>query len=101
VITEQKKKGLHKLGTKYGLLKGWFSSECLKKSTTQFLTTDQVDKNVEFSVREIIKKISGGQGFLSCSCKANNPCQSSRCACFKNNMQCNSRCHNQSSCKNK
>ncbi|CAI6359453.1 unnamed protein product [Macrosiphum euphorbiae] len=32
---------------------------------------------------------------------AKNPCQSSRCACFKNNMQCNSRCHNQSSCKNK
>jgi hypothetical protein len=35
-------------------------SECLKKSTTQFLTTDQVDKNVEFSVREMIKTISGG-----------------------------------------
>ncbi|KAL4120448.1 hypothetical protein QTP88_013139 [Uroleucon formosanum] len=54
-----------------------FSSECLKKSTTQFLTTDQVDKNVEFSVREMIKKNSGGQGFLSCSCKGKNPYQSS------------------------
>jgi len=48
----------------------------LKKSTTQFLTTEQVDKNVAFSVREMIKKISGGQGILSCSCKAKNPCQS-------------------------
>ncbi|KAL4113234.1 hypothetical protein QTP88_016893 [Uroleucon formosanum] len=56
----------------------WFSSECLKKSITQFLTTDQVDKNVEFSVREMIKKFSGGQGVLSCSCKAKNLCQSSR-----------------------
>jgi len=67
---ETKKKGSLKLGTKYGLLKGLFSSECLKNSTTQFFTTYQVDKNVEFSVREMIKKISGGQGFLSYSCKA-------------------------------
>jgi hypothetical protein len=50
-------------------------------------------KNVEFSVREMIKKMSGGQGFLSCSCKAKTPCQSSRCACFKNNMLCNSLYH--------
>jgi hypothetical protein len=78
VITEQKKKGLHKMGTKYGLIKGWFSSECLKKSTTQFLNTNQVDKNVDFSVGEIIKKISGVQRFLPCSCKAKTSCQSSR-----------------------
>jgi len=52
---------LNKLGTKYGLLKGWFSSECLKKSTTQFLTI--VDKNVEFLMREMTKKISGGKDF--------------------------------------
>lgn len=41
---------------------------------TQFITTDQVDKNVKFSMREMIRHISGGQGFLSCSCKANNLC---------------------------
>jgi hypothetical protein len=52
----QKKKGLNKMRTKYGLIKEWFNIECLKKSTTQFLTTDQVDKNVEFSVREMIKE---------------------------------------------
>jgi len=48
VITEHKKKRLNKLGTIYGLLKGWFISKCLKKSTTQFFSIDQVDKNVEF-----------------------------------------------------
>jgi hypothetical protein len=80
------------MGTKYGLIKGWFSCECFKKLTTQFLTTNQVDKSFEFSVQELIKKISGGQGFLSCTCKAKTPCQSSRCTFFKNNI-CYSRCH--------
>jgi len=35
----------------------------LKKLTTQFFTTDQVDKNVEFSVREMIKKFQEGKDF--------------------------------------
>jgi len=74
--TKPKRITFIKLGTKYGLFKGWFSSDCLKKSTTKFGTTDQVDKNVEFSVREMIKK-NFRQGFLSCSCKAKTPCQSS------------------------
>jgi hypothetical protein len=36
------------MGKKYGLIKGWFNIECLKKSTTQFLTTGQVDKKLNF-----------------------------------------------------
>jgi len=55
VITEQKQKELHELGTKFVLLKGWFSGKCLKKSTTQFVTTDKIDNNIEFLVREMIK----------------------------------------------
>jgi len=55
VITEQKQKELHEIGIKFVLLKGWFSGECLKKSTTQFVTTDQVDNNIKFLVREMIK----------------------------------------------
>jgi hypothetical protein len=44
---EQKKKGLHILGTKYGLFNGWFSSEYLKKINN----SNPHYKNVEFSVR--------------------------------------------------
>lgn len=61
LITVQNHKELHKLETKYGLLKKWFSSECLKKLTTRFINIDLVDKNIEYSVHEMIKTISGGQ----------------------------------------
>lgn len=44
---------------------------------------------------------TGGQGFLFYLTKAKIPCQSIRCACFKNNIVYNSWCHNQLSCKNK
>ena len=45
------------------------------------------------SLREAVRKISltGGQGFLRCSCKGG--CLTRRCACRKANMKCNSRCH--------
>jgi len=54
-----------------------------EKSTTQYPTTDQINKNVEFSMQEMIKKISGVQGFFLCSCKTKFPCESRKYTCFK------------------
>ena len=45
------------------------------------------------------QSLSGGQGFLKCSCKSK--CSSNRCKCKKNGKLCNSRCHNSGSCDNK
>jgi len=50
-------------------LKGWFSSECLKKISekTQFFRTDQFDKNGRLSVHEVVEKKFRKQAFLFCS----------------------------------
>jgi hypothetical protein len=39
--------------------------------------------------------------FHLCSCNGPKRCRSKRCACFKNNVLCNSRCHNSVNCLNK
>ena len=53
-------------------------------------------------MRQAVRKVSptGGQGRLKCSCKIAT-CQTNRCACFKANKKCNSRCHPANSrCRN-
>jgi hypothetical protein len=71
----------------------------MQRTTTYFISVDQVDKQNELTLRETVKIISGGQGFLSCICKST--CQTKRCACFKSSIKCISRCHNSLNCLNK
>ena len=54
-------------------------------------------------IRQASKKESqhGGQGFVKYNCNGPKRCRSKRCACFKNNVLCNSRCHNSVNCLNK
>jgi len=99
-LVVEKKNKLYKLGTKHGMIKGWYGGDCLKKCET-FLTSDEIVLDKELTVRETVTVITGGQGFSSCSCKSKSPCQTSRCACFKKKILCNSRCHNSQPCKNK
>ena len=59
---------------------------------------------VILTLREAAAKqsLTGGQGFKKCKCKpAKNQCRTKRCVCFKENLLCNSRCHNSLSCCNK
>ena len=55
----------------------------------------------EMTLREIVRdqSICGGQGFKKCSCLRGN-CRTSRCACFKSDLLCNSACHSRRSCEN-
>ncbi|KAL4136182.1 hypothetical protein QTP88_007746 [Uroleucon formosanum] len=80
-LVVEKKNKLYKLGTKHGMIKGWYG-DCLKKCET-FLTSDEIVLDKEQTVRETVTVITGGQGFSSCSCKSKSPCQTSRCTCFK------------------
>ena len=98
-LVVDKKNKLYKLGTKYGMIKGWYGGDCLKKCET-FLTSDQVLLDKKLTVRECVTVTSGGQGFSSCLCKSKISCQISRCACFMKKMLSNSRCHNSQPCKN-
>ena len=65
------------------------------------MTVSEVPLEKEISLRAAAKaeSISGGQGFSRCQCTGN--CKTKRCKCFKSNVKCNSKCHNQRSCTNK
>jgi len=87
---------LYKFRTKYDVLKGWFNSNCLNKSTIElFIIFEQVNKNKLFSIREMVNEISGegSRDYQHVHKKHKIPRRSNRCACFKNKVLCNSRYH--------
>ncbi|XP_008178550.1 KRAB-A domain-containing protein 2-like [Acyrthosiphon pisum] len=98
VIIEEKNE-MYKIGTTHGLIKGWFNSRSMQHATANFILAEQVDKQKELTLCETVQVVSGGQGFLSCSCKS--ACQTKRYVCFKGGLKCNSRRHNSFSCSNK
>ncbi|KAL4144043.1 hypothetical protein QTP88_006277 [Uroleucon formosanum] len=66
IVTEQKNE-LNRLGTKHGLIKGWFNSSTLQPATSNFSNMAEVNKAKELSLREIVASKTGGQGFHSCN----------------------------------
>lgn len=103
VITEFTN-GVYQIGTKNGYLKGWFPRTDIKKVESHILSITDVPTGEFITLREAasLQSICGGQGFKKCSCKISQlQCRTKRCACFKANILCNSRCHLSSSCCNK
>jgi hypothetical protein len=95
-------------GDIYDMLTAWMrDNESNKWSVgikfVQLQKNSALNKGIEttISVREAAsnQSLSGGQGFLKCSCKSK--CSSNRCKCKKNVKLCNSLCHNSGSCDNK
>jgi len=90
--------GLYLLGTKEGLLERLYARN-------EFTTADNFIKAYDvpsssLSLRSASIITSGSkQGFVSCHCK--RYCIDKKCKCHLKNMKCNSRCHSNSSCKNK
>ncbi|KAE9526636.1 hypothetical protein AGLY_013284 [Aphis glycines] len=74
----------------------------LLKFSTMYNITEFLDEvpDTMFPLREIAKRHSqfGGQGYQKCFCKTSF--KTNRCACHKNNVQCSSRCHEQTTCNN-
>ena len=102
IVLEQHPNGhLWKLGCESGVLDQWYSRNQFQPTTTKFMTVSEVPLEKEISLRAAAKaeSISGGQGFSRCQCTGN--CKTKRCKCFKSNVKCNSKCHNQRSCTNK
>ena len=93
----------YKLGTRSGILDGFFHRNQFQVTLNNFLSSDDVPKDVKLSVRTAaIKESSGkGQGYLRCSCTGK--CLTKQCKCVKENARCNSRCHGGSlrTCKNR
>jgi hypothetical protein len=86
------------VGTRFGQLKGTFGANEMSICKQDLMLQEEINCATNISVRETAsnQSLSGGQGFLKCSCKSK--CSSNRCKCKKNGKLCNSRCHNSESC---
>jgi hypothetical protein len=86
------------VGTRFGQLKGPFGANEMSICKQDLMLQEEINCATNISVRETAsnQSLSGGQGFLKCSCKSK--CSSNRCKCKKNGKLCNSRCHNSESC---
>ena len=98
------KNGAYQIGTKDGIIKGWFQRPDLIKSGNSNTKIDDVLRDKSLCLRDVGKKqsITGGQGVKKCNCKAaKKRCQTAKCNCFKGNVKCGSRCHSNLDCLNK
>ena len=92
VVVSLQDGGLYKLGTQHGLLNQLYSRNEFSPCVEKFMTVGEVAQGKNISLREVagLEAIGTGQGFAKCSCTTT--CSSHRRKCFKNSVNCNSRC---------
>ena len=95
--------GQYTIGCPSGILNGKYSRHQIDLCPQRLLSESDINSDSSVSLCQTNKKESqhGGQGFVKCNCNGPKTCRSKRCACFKNNVLCNSRCHNSVNCLNK
>jgi hypothetical protein len=99
VVVDVKSSGLYLLGTKEGLLERLYADNEFTVADNNFVEVHDVPSRSLF-LRSASMITSGSkQGFVSCHCK--RYCIDKKCKCLSKNMKCNSKCHSDSSCKNK
>ena len=71
-----------KIGTKAGIIKNWLGRNSFESVKYKGLKKEQVPSE-SLSLREIVKKLSvgNGQGYVRCFCKG--LCQNKKFKCFK------------------
>lgn len=96
----QEKDGKYLIATKDGTLNTWLERNSLSATKCCSLKTEDIQKENEFSLRELVRlgSVGTGQGYRRCTCRTN--CTSKKCTCKKNGMMCNSACHPNISCHN-
>ncbi|XP_024879377.1 SCAN domain-containing protein 3-like [Temnothorax curvispinosus] len=91
--------GLYKLGTKNGELERLYSRNEFTFADSNFIKLSEVLSTL-LNLRQASVLASGSkQGFVMCNCK--RYCISKKCNCRSKEVLCNSKCHNNSECKNK
>ena len=99
VVVDVNSSGLFLLGTKGGLLERLYARNEFTTADNNFMKAHDVPSS-SLSLRSASTIISGSkQGFVSCHCK--RYCVDKKCKRHAKNMKCNSKCHSNSSCKNK
>ena len=98
-IVDVNSSGLYLLGTKEGLLERLYARNEITTADNNFMEVHDVPSS-SLSLRSASMITSGSkQGFVRCHCK--RYCIDKKCRCRSKNMKCNSKCHSNSSCKNK
>ena len=100
IVMDEEENGFS-LACRAGWIKERFTRGEFTKCKEKFITNEDVPKQL-LSFRTAIGKssITGRQqGYFHCNCKKG--CSSGKCKCRKEDLKCNSRCHNSDSCKNK
>ncbi|GBO23378.1 hypothetical protein AVEN_103750-1, partial [Araneus ventricosus] len=99
VVLSKTEDGFYKFGTKTGILKQLYAKCEFSVCEEIFLMKEDVPA-VEVSLRltAVKQSLGTGQGFRECYCKSK--CPTNRCACRKNQLICNSKCHQSLDCTN-
>jgi len=98
VIVDVNSSGLYLLGTKEGLLERLYARNEFTTADNFIEAHDVPSSSLSLQSASMITSGSK-QGFVSCHCK--RYCIHKKCKCRSKNMKCNSKCHSNSSCKNK
>lgn len=101
VVIDVQDSEFYQLGTKIGVLKQLYTQNQFTSCSEDFIKIEEVVKDKEVSLREVVGKLSltGGQGFKKCNCV--KKCSSKKCTCKSSGLLCNSKCHNSTPCCNK
>ena len=99
VVVDVNSSGLYLLGTKEGLLERLYARNEFTTTDNNFNEAHDVPSS-SLTLRSASMITYGSkQGFVSCHCK--RYCIDKKCRCPSKNLKCNSKCHSNSSCKNK
>lgn len=99
VVLNVNESSLYKLGTKDGALERLYSRNEFIFADSNFINLSDVP-SCSINLRKASALSSGSrQGFVKCNCK--RYCNTKRCNCKANKVLCNSKCHDNSACKNK
>nr|CAH7765217.1 unnamed protein product [Callosobruchus chinensis] len=101
VVLEAAEYGFYRWGTKEGVISKYYSRSEFCTCPANILKIEEVIQDTEIPLRSVAtaQSTGHGQGFKKCNCESK--CQSKKCACRKENILCNSKCHNSSTCTNK
>lgn len=100
VVAEINASGLYKVGTKEGYIDRLYARNEISVADSDFISINDIPSDLAISLRSASRLSSGSvQGFVHCTCA--RYCIDKRCKCKRQGVSCNSKCHNNSSCKNK
>lgn len=99
VVLDVDSSGMYRLGSKEGIIDRLYARNEITAAHSDFITPADIP-STSISLRSASVRSSGSQqGFVHCACQ--RYCIDKKCKCRRTGVLCNSKCHNNSACKNK